>query len=594
LQLEYALIRHILLEQVFTAPNNTARVWDDGNDCNSLVLSDPKIGPDAGRIRIISAAAAKVGDMQDGRCSPVLQWQGSIELFEQPVLAPGLSAIQFSIIDSKLYDQDGRRPVMAGTVWEWMKKYVHPHLGAIRVEIGPPLREVRSLVPLMFPPDSAEAIKSSLDSLVIADVRTAEQGLAITLQFDVPATRAPPTAPAREPALTPDEAQKWEAAWQRWDAFLTFVIKQAARETELREVRQTLLEVLLEGRYDLSEALTSWTPGTPDPVRGLFIKSWKRLAPVFRRLSASVPGAEVARYLSFIAAADALEALDRLGEQMGFEISADGLRQLARTLAPQYTEDPLIYSLEVDPELRQLFGFGPPLLLPEPTPEVEPGAWFLIPEARAASGPDLSLVKKLNRWVPERDEIDTYLPLVRDLLKQSANAALDPSRLDKKFHDVFRRMSLATAWQESCWRQFIKEGGKIKPLTSAAGAIGIMQVNQRVWRGFYDRESLRRDIGYNASAGNEILRHYLVDYVIAEGEHLKTDEIDNLVRATYAVYNGGPAHIDRYRKKTIRKALRAIDQSFWAKYQILQRDELAVARCFNVNLSAAAARQDDS
>jgi hypothetical protein len=326
----------------------------------------------------------------------------------------------------------------------------------------------------------------------------------------------------------------------------------------------------------------------------LFIKSWKRLAPVFRRLSASVPGAEVARYLSFIAAADALEALDRLGEQMGFEISADGLRQLARTLAPQYTEDPLIYSLEVDPELRQLFGFGPPLLLPEPTPEVEPGAWFLIPEAQAASGPDLSLVKKLNRWVPERDEIDTYLPLVRDLLKQSANAALDPSQLDKKFHDVFRRMSLATAWQESCWRQFIKEGGKIKPLTSEAGAIGIMQVNQRVWRGFYDRESLRRDIGYNASAGNEILRHYLVDYVIAEGEHLKTDEIDNLVRATYAVYNGGPAHIDRYRKKTIRKALRAIDQSFWAKYQILQRDELAVARCFNVNLSAAAARQDDS
>jgi hypothetical protein len=587
LQLDYALLRQILLEQVYTGPNRTARAFDDGANCNSLVLSDPKVASDAGRIRIVSAAEASVGNVTDGDCSRVLQWRGFIELLEQPVLAPGLSAIQFTIVDSKLYDSDGKQPIVTGTLWDWMKTRVHPRLEPLKLDINGPLADLRSLLALMFPHESLDAIKSSLATLAVSDVRATDEGLALTLQFAVPETRGPAMAPWPEPPLTPDEAQKWEAALDRWDAFLTFVVKQAAQETELQELRQALLAVLLEGRYDLTGALISWTPGAPDPVRGLFIKSWKRLAPVLRRLSTNIPGTQVARYLGFIAAGNALEALDQLGAQMGFEISADGLRQLARTIAPQYTGDPLIYGSDVDSELRRLFGFGPPISLPETKPETDPGAWFTIRGAWAAAGADPSLVHKLNRWVPVPGEIDKYLPLVRDLLKQVAAAALDAGRLEEQLHDVYRRMSLATAWQESCWRQFIKDEGKIKPLTSNAGAIGIMQVNQRVWRGFYDRTALRQDIGYNASAGNEILLHYLVDYVITDRTHRNTD---NLVRATYAAYNGGPGHIDRYRRKKAAKSLREIDRAFWYKYQTLKKNELAPASCWNVQLGAAAAR----
>ncbi len=575
LQFDYSLIRHILLTQVFTGPDNTARVWDDGKDCNSLVLWDPDIASDVGRIRIVNTAKAKVGAVVAGHCTEVLQWQGRIELFERPVVAPSHSAVQFEIVDSKLYDEEGNRSVVAGTVWDWTKTYVHRRLEAVKLDLDAPLREVRTMVPLMFPPEGSEAIKSSLDSMEITDVRADDQGLAITLKFNVPETQKPNTAQPPEPALTPDEAQIWEAAWQRWDAFLTFVIRQAASETELREVRQALLGILLDGRYDISEALTSWTPGTPDPVRQLFRKSWKRLTPVLRRLSTNLPGAELARYLSFIAAGDALESLDELGEQMGFKISADGLRQLARTLAPQYTGDPLIYGLDVDTELRQLFGFGQPLPLPETTPDVDPGAWIrlIVPEAWAAKGPDSSLVKRLNRWVPEHDEVDAYLPLVRDLLKQTANATIDAnSSLDKKFRNVFPVLSFAVAWQESCWRQFVKDGGKLKPLTSKVGATGIMQVNPRIWRGFYDVRSLHGDIGYNAAAGDEILLHYLVDYVTAEGEH---GSIDRLVQATYAVYNGGPGQIGRH--------IGEVGRAVLVKFQTLLKDELAVARCFEDN-----------
>jgi len=81
-------------------------------------------------------------------------------------------------------------------------------------------------------------------------------------------------------------------------------------------------------------------------------------------------------------------------------------------------------------------------------------------------------------------------------------------------------------------------------------------------------------------AGAEILLHYLRDYAIKRGEHTATGSVDNLARATYAVYNGGPGHLRRYRKPT-KRSLREIDESFWEKYRrIKQGDALAVAECF--------------
>ena len=65
-------------------------------------------------------------------------------------------------------------------------------------------------------------------------------------------------------------------------------------------------------------------------------------------------------FLSFITAADALKALDRLGPAAGLDISTDGLRRLARLLNDNPSIDPLKYPVEIDPVLQQLFDFGIP------------------------------------------------------------------------------------------------------------------------------------------------------------------------------------------------------------------------------------------
>jgi hypothetical protein len=108
-----------------------------------------------------------------------------------------------------------------------------------------------------------------------------------------------------------------------------------------------------------------------------------------------------------------------------------------------------------------------------------------------------------------------------------------------------------------------------------------MQINQHVWRGLYDLQKLAVDIAYNARAGNEILVHYLVDFAIKKKEHEVNGDPHNLARATYAVYNGGPGHLRRYRDPKEARSLRDIDAAFWKKYQALRAQGVAaVKQCY--------------
>ena len=167
------------------------------------------------------------------------------------------------------------------------------------------------------------------------------------------------------------------------------------------------------------------------------------------------------------------------------------------------------------------------------------------------------------------------------LLHDSAAQVFARGKLGPERRDLFERLVLATAWQESCWRQYVRRKGAVAPLRSSVGALGLMQVNPHVWRGFYAVDGLSWSIGYNARAGSEILLHYLRDYAIARGEETAGGP-DALARASYALYHGGPSHLTRYRQpKRWRPALVAVDRAFHAKFrEVVAGRELAVRECF--------------
>ncbi|MFZ0241262.1 MAG: SPOR domain-containing protein [Desulfobacterales bacterium] len=569
--LTYPQVRQLIVQEMFKGPGHTARYVLDDAGCAVVTYSEPRFLADGEFLRVEVDTLATIGMPTAGGCATLGQWTGRSVVRGAPELtgARPLSA-GFNVQSLELYDDQGRRltdlPALLTS-----DAQLRQFLSTLKIDLKPEVDRLKEWLPSVLPHYSADRLTAMVDSLRIAHIKIRPEGLDLGLTIDV----AQIPQEAREPALSAVEMAQLEKACRQWDAFLTFVVKQAATASSSEALRLALMEILLDARYEIKAALVENTDGNvSDPMKILFVRSWQRLEPVMRQITAQSPTQNTVPFLSFMTAADALVALEKLGPAVGLDISADGLRRLARLLNDNPGLDPLQFGDDIDPELQKLFDFG----IPETggTDKKPLGFNFgLVPPAYAATARD-----RLNRWVPRTDELGLYLNAVRQLLLEKADARIRAAAISGAHAEVFRKLMLAAAWQESCWRQYVVQNNKIVPLVSGSGDVGLLQINERVWRGFYAGNKLRWDIDYNARAGSEILFRFMVDYALKQQEHHKTGGLSNLARAAYSAYNGGPSQVSRYRAGKVPAAHRKIDAAFWAKYQQVDRGrEMAVMEC---------------
>jgi hypothetical protein len=214
--------------------------------------------------------------------------------------------------------------------------------------------------------------------------------------------------------------------------------------------------------------------------------------------------------------------------------------------------------------------------------------WMLTPDdadaaqLAPASGDSVAklqeLAKKLKRLIVNSANAAEYRGYYDELLQTGAIREVDDENIDARFRPIYLRMVKATAWQESCWRQFVLDGNRITYLESSTHDLGVMQVNKYVWRGFYNINRLEWDVLYNASAGMEILARLLDDLQSKRGA-FNPQNPDEISRSVYAAYNGGPGAYRRWRTHEP-KMLRVIDTSFWQKYQsVLHGNQIDILTC---------------
>ncbi len=572
-QIDYHYLQQALIKQLYTDPVRSKEIWNDGSGCSRIVLSDPRIDSMNGLLRITNQTFINISLPVGAKCTPVYKRAGIVETYHQPLIEEDRFALRFDVVDMKVYNLD-TTPLAQGRALELLNQFVNPQLSAMRIDLEPMIADIKQFLPEILPTENTEALQKILDSLSFRTIAAEQVYLDVVLGFTVDDI---PHVERFEPPLTQLELDRWEQASQQWDAFLTYTIKQITAHSKSTAVRETLLDLLIETRYDILTLLSGTVDHASDPVKALVISVWERLVPVLRMVSHELEGDLPLHYLTFIVAGDILKVLDNLSSGVGLEISLDGLRRMARMLAPEDKYDSLEYNQDIDPLLRKLLGAS---LSQQSGNVVSPTkvSWFI--KSAHASTNNAALRRKLNNWAPSRNDINEYLPLAHQLLIQTAVDTQKSRKLKPSYQKLFHDMLLATAWQESCWRQFIKTGNGIKTIMSASGGVGIMQVNRKVWRGFYDAKQLEKDIAYNATAGSEILLHYFKDHAIKK-ELGKSSGGDNLVRASYGAYNGGPRHLTRYRKSDISVELRKIDESFLSKYQkIKDGDIMSVASCY--------------
>ena len=212
----------------------------------------------------------------------------------------------------------------------------------------------------------------------------------------------------------------------------------------------------------------------------------------------------------------------------------------------------------VDPKDKQTSAVHPPL-----------GAmiWdFLFPPAYAG---DLAKYDIL-RWKVPESGVDQYVKKVEEVLNKTSQAVLGRGEFPASLHGMFHSMILAMAWQESCFRQFIEKDHKLTYVLSYNNtSVGLMQVNERVWRGIYDRERLRWDIEYNAAAGNEIAALYLQKYALRDRKVAQKLEPATIARLVYAMYNGGPGQYHDFLERLRKGKMLSSDDVFLEKYSLV-------------------------
>jgi soluble lytic murein transglycosylase-like protein len=532
--------------------------------CNQVELSAPRTRPAGQVLEVELTLTAYTGIELMGACRGPKPWLGRMIVLLEPAVDVSGLAVKFTPTDARLIRADGKEGLFTKPVWALTQSLILPRLGLVRVDLAAPLAAIDSLISELF--DPAGAASPLIERTRIRELAVVAEGLRATLGFAVAPRGAPPDA---EPPLDPAELDAWATLEDELDGFLTTVIATLAEATESPDLRQELLGVLLDTRYAIALALAGNQPGQ-DPVRALFIDAWDRLRPHVGALDTSdlPPFDDDFRLAGFIAGGDALRALDALGPEYGVEITRDGLRRLARMLLAE--DAPASFTplpLEVDERLRRLFRLDESPGTARPIPGAALLVRWLIPAAHAGTAPAIA------HQVPRPGQLQVYLEQVAALLEfQSRHRLANGSRIPERLRARFGPLVLATAWKESCWRQYVGSPQQPRVLKSPIGALGIMQINGRVWRGLYDLDLLADDIGYNIAAGIEILEHYLVDYALRRGEHRQPGGDDNLLRATYAAYNGGPGQLARYRRTDTPTRLQAIDNLFWDHYQRLRDD----------------------
>lgn len=587
LAFDYPLLQQLLVSQLFTGEGRSRELLGDATGCSELVVSRPVLAPRQAQLELLADLDARLGVGTPGACATMFTWRGRIGVLGTPQTRNQGKAVGF--LPERVWLLDAAdRPVTDNRLQQVADASIRGLLDRFTVDLTPQLESVGALLPDVLPHHSRQQIQALLASLQLGELQVGEDALNAQVVFEVEPLSSPPRP---ERALTEEEFARWEQRWQAMDALLVLAVKHYAAATELRELRDALLEALIESRYRLRDALVAPTDADRDPVRDWFLQSWQTLAPVLRRIGATQPEQAHLLLLGVIASTDALAALDQLGPGIGLDISADGLRRLARMIESDTGQDQLLYSPEEDPQLQRLLRES----LDTPPP---PSAWrldFSLFSKAAAAG-----TRPLDRWAPQREDLEHYLPQVAALLQESATAAIAGQGLDASYKQLFRRLVLAAAWQESCWRQYvISDEKKLVPLRSSTGDVGLMQMNERVWRGFYSQQRLRWEIAYNSMAGSEVLRDYMVRYAMRKGEHRRPGGLANLARASYSAYNGGPSQVARYRDPNASAYGRKVDAAFWDKYQqVAAGNELAVSRCLGGDLAgpasaAGTARQPD-
>ncbi len=227
-QIDYHYLQQALIKQLYTDPDQSKEIWNDGGGCSRIVLSGPRIDSINGLLRITNQVFINISLPMGAECTPVYKRTGIIETYHQPLIEEDHFALRFDVIDMKVYNLD-RTPLAQGRALDLLNQFVDPKLSAMRIDLEPMIAEIKQFLPKVMPVENADTLQKIVDSLsfrtIVAEQVYLDMLLGLTVGDTLHIKRF-------EPPLTQSELDRWERDSQQWDAFLTYTIKQIAAQSK--------------------------------------------------------------------------------------------------------------------------------------------------------------------------------------------------------------------------------------------------------------------------------------------------------------------------------------------------------------------------
>jgi len=585
--IDYPMLNALVESRLFPKNESEVELVKDPLGCKKIVVSDPEFREDNARLRFEIKVRIKAGLEANKDCYLPVEWEGYVVFFQTPVIDPETFQLSFRTEDSRVLNKKHEPGIISGPLWNLVKEKVHTRVDDLRIDLIPCVNEMKSFLAIMFPEGDLQKAVAMVESMTPGRVEVQGQAIRINMNADVSSVydRA---RKQEEAPLSEEELAVFIDTWQTMDAFMVYALGSLSGKGLSPDESQIALETLLGARYRFLAELDK--PETEeDFVRTQFMEAWGNLSGLFRNhleKNSSPMGT-----LAFFSSLDALKALDAIGPALNIEISRNGLLRLARLISGgQEQGADLYYSFEIDKNLRKVMGFDAELIESPEYIKEEPGKEqdFLHKILNRLISAALNLMglspyaeaiaadkKKPDRedpakWLPDTENIDGYVERVRKELKIAADQTVVKKSPAPEFRDLFYPIVDAVAWQESCFRQFRQNKGVIEYLRSYNNtSVGLMQINERVWRGMYNQEKLKWNIRYNMAAGCEILDHYLQDYILkktAKAKYPALENKDNVARTLYALYNGGPGEFSKFLGRLAKNKFYDSDDLFHEKY----------------------------
>jgi len=595
ISVDYSFIRANLIRQAYTQPGERAVPLNLNDGCTKMKLWDPEVGPEKSLLRLGSLIKLQAGLPIGRTCVPVAQWEGRINVLQQVLFDQATSRLGLQPMKFQTLGLDRKQTSIDKSLVDLIQSYLNPYLSKVAFDFGGAVKGLQSLLPLFVSAQDKDRFGSWLSTLRLSGVQLKQDTINLDVLMDVDAAAAP--GEGLQAPLPASDAPRVTKEWEDWDSFMVHQIQSLARHPVAEQEKSAAFETLLDKRYQFVRA-SSEGELSQNLVLQQFAGGWQSLGPIIRKYLSGALASSPANCLSFFGTSDALTALSKTELGLSPQISRDGLQQLAALLSGPQAAPALDYSLAVNNDLRSFFGLGQELSEAGPAfnlleidfkdeearrETVPASIWSWLgaaPSVACADEPGAEGLEQVRPWImPKGGDRGPYLDRVKGALKSASEDIVGRGKLNPKYNTLFRRLAFSTAWQESCWRQFIQKAGKLSPIISYnQTSVGLMQINVRVWRGIYRPESLLWNPPYNMRAGSEILDLYLRRYALKNAASRNLDD-DTLARIVYAMYNGGPGQLQKFLKRKKSKAFLKVDKLFWEKYNWVkgeQFDKLSV------------------